>query len=111
MDPLRRSLLLSPLAAWVALAASADGQETAGTKRQGLRRDDVWMPKLSENLGDVEPATLRWLKQIGCRHVIFQGTDGVDRDGKGFWTADDVARARKKLAKFQAQAVESAPAR
>ena len=95
MDPIRRGLLLSPLAAWAALAAPADGQQAASNKRQGLRRDDAWMPKLSENLNDVEPATLRWLKQIGCRHVIFQGTDGVDRDGKGFWTPDDVARAKK----------------
>lgn len=54
-----------------------------------------WQPKLSENLHNVEPDTLRWLKQIGCRHVIFQGTDEVDRDGKGFWTQQDVQRAKR----------------
>jgi len=53
------------------------------------------VPKLSENLGDVKPATLRWLKQIGCNHVIFQGTDAVDADGKGFWTVADVQRVKK----------------
>jgi mannonate dehydratase len=94
MDPLRRSLLAAPLAALTAQGAS--GQPRSPTaQRHGLRRDDAWMPKLSENLQDVEPATLRWLKQLGCRHVIFQGTDDVDRDGKGFWTADDVAPVKK----------------
>ncbi len=54
-----------------------------------------WMPKLSENLADVNPDTLRWLKQLGCKHVIFQGTDGVDTDRKGYWTAGDVRAVRK----------------
>jgi mannonate dehydratase len=54
-----------------------------------------WIPKLSENLADVNPPTLRWLKQIGCNHVIFQGTDGVDTGQKGYWTLDEVLRAKK----------------
>jgi mannonate dehydratase len=62
---------------------------------QNRARPDAWMPKLSENLADVSPASLRWLKQLGCRHVIFQGTDDVDQDRKGYWTASDVMRARK----------------
>jgi mannonate dehydratase len=53
------------------------------------------MPKLSENLADVNPDTLRWLKQLGCRHVIFQGTDRVDADKKGYWTAADVRPVKK----------------
>ena len=52
------------------------------------------MPKLSENLADVRPATLRWLKQLGSRHVVFQGTDSVDPDNKGFWTQEDVQRVK-----------------
>ena len=39
-----------------------------------------WEPKLSENLADVRPETLRWLKQLGCKHVIFQGTPRVEGD-------------------------------
>src|SRR5262252_7552952 len=54
-----------------------------------------WMPKLSENLADINPDTLRWLKQLGCKHVIFQGTDGVDQDKKGYWSPGDVRAARK----------------
>src|SRR5262245_44406641 len=95
MDPVRRSLLLSPLGALAAGAVYADDEAKPAAKRQGLRRDDAWLPKLSENLNDVEPGTLRWLKQIGCRHVIFQGTDAVDRGGKGYWTAGDVAPIKK----------------
>src|SRR5262249_28505279 len=53
------------------------------------------MPKLSENLADVNPDTLRWLKQLGCQHVIFHGTDGVDTDRKGYWTTGDVRLAKK----------------
>jgi mannonate dehydratase len=95
MDTVRRSLLVSPFAALAAQAVVAGGKEIPTAQRKGHRRDDAWMPKLSENLNDVEPATLRWLKQLGCRHVIFQGTDDVDRGGKGFWTADDVAPIKK----------------
>jgi mannonate dehydratase len=56
------------------------------------------MPRLSENLADVTPETLRWLAQLGCKHVVFQGTDGVDPDRKGYWTAGDVRAARKNCA-------------
>ena len=93
MNPSRRSLLLAPLAACAAPAAF--GAEKRGAeKRQTARSKAAWAPKLSENLNDVEPGTLRWLGQLGCKHVIFQGTDGVDRDRKGYWTEDDVVRAK-----------------
>src|SRR2546428_9286296 len=78
MKTTRRRMLLSSTAA---LAAGAARAET----RRGPRTY-AWMPKLSENLADVNPPTLRWLKQLGCRHVIFQGTDQVDPDNKGYWT-------------------------
>lgn len=58
-------------------------------------RADAWEPKVSENLADVNPSTLRWLKQLGCKHVIFQGTDHVDPDRKGYWTLTDVLRAKR----------------
>ena len=54
-----------------------------------------WTPKLSDNLADVNPDTLRWLKQLGCKHVIFQGTDGVDTERKGYWAPGDVRAVKK----------------
>ena len=92
MDMTRRSLLLAPAASWAMRTSLAFSDEAPA--RKPSRRRDAWMPKLSENLHNVELATLRWLKQIGCRHVIFQGTDRVDADKKGFWTVADVARAQ-----------------
>lgn len=82
MRPTRRTLLLSP-----ALAFAPRPARPAPADR--------WTPKLSENLADVNPSTLRWLKQVGCRHVIFQGTDRVDPDNKSYWTLADVMRAKK----------------
>jgi mannonate dehydratase len=59
-----------------------------------VRAADEWMPKLSENMADLKPANLRWLAQIGCKHVVFQGTDGVDTETKGYWSVADVRRAQ-----------------
>jgi D-mannonate dehydratase len=55
----------------------------------------AWLPKLSENLSDVQPSTLRWLSQLGCKHVVFQGTDRVDQDKKGYWSTADILRVKK----------------
>src|SRR5579862_10055530 len=79
MRPTRRHFLLAGAAA-LAKAPAAHAKPPAGK----------WLPKLSENLADVNPETLRWLKQLGCQHVIFQGTDGVDRGKRGFWTGEDI---------------------
>lgn len=81
----RRDALLLPLAALALPAAQFEKARTA----------EAWWPKLSENLPDVNPSTLRWLKQLGCKHVIFQGTDEVDRDNKGYWTLQDVLATKK----------------
>ena len=59
MQPTRRSFLLA--------SAAALGHVPTG---QAGARGIKWMPKLSENLADVNPETLRWLKQLGCQHVI-----------------------------------------
>jgi mannonate dehydratase len=84
MPPTRRNFLLTSAAALAAGNAPAQP-----------RRAEPWTPMLSENLADVQPETLRWLKQLGCKHVIFQGTDGVDADKKGYWSPGDVRVARK----------------
>jgi mannonate dehydratase len=88
MKPTRRTFLLSSPAALTA----------GGTAARAAPAPGKWTPKLSENLADVNPDTLRWLEQLGCKHVIFQGTDGVDRDRKGYWTAADIRPLRKRCA-------------
>src|SRR5947208_1430559 len=84
MRTTRRNLLLATAAALSASAAPSD-----------TRRPGPWTPRLSENLADVNPDTLRWLGQLGCKHVIFQGTDGVDTERKGYWSPGDVRAAKK----------------
>ncbi len=81
----RRRFLASSAATLVAGSAATGAQPQAAK----------WIPKLSENLADVNPETLRWLKQLGCKHVIFQGTDRVDADRKGFWTEKDVREVKR----------------
>jgi mannonate dehydratase len=85
MKPTRRRFLTC---AAVPLAGHA-GAAGAAPPRQ------PWRPILSENLADVNPETLRWFAQLGGKHVVFQGTDGVDADRKGYWTAADVRAVRK----------------
>jgi mannonate dehydratase len=85
MKTSRRSFFLSPVLA-LAAGSQNDKKKPASTK---------WMPKLSENLADVKLPTLRWLKQLGCNHVIFQGTDDVDADKKGYWTSAEIRNVKK----------------
>src|ERR1051325_10187979 len=92
----RRKFLVASAAS---LAATRVSLGAASKPRQ-------WMPRLSENLPDVKPETLRWLKQLGCRHAVFQGTDGVDADRKGYWSPGDV-RACKKACEDAGVALES----
>ena len=55
----------------------------------------AWNPKISENVADVEPATLRWLKQLGLPARHLSGDRPRGRIQKGYWTADDI-RPHKK---------------
>src|SRR5438552_1059204 len=89
MKSTRRSFFLSTAGALSVSATSA-----AEVPRQGL-----WTPKLSENLADVNPDTLRWLSQLGCKHVIFQGTDSVDTERKGYWAPGEVRAAKSSCEK------------
>src|ERR1700758_4795142 len=72
------------------ISAAAAASALHAAPRSGLRKPDTWMPRLSENLADTKPQTLRWLKQLGCTTVIFQGTDDVDSDRKRYWTVADI---------------------
>lgn len=49
-----------------------------------------WSPKVSENLGDLNDETLTWMAQLGLEWVCLQGTDWVDREGKGYWSPQDI---------------------
>jgi mannonate dehydratase len=83
----RRNLLKTSGAG---LAMPALGAQT----RRGPRNYG-WMPRISENLNDVNVSTLKWLKQVGCNHVVLQGTDWVDSDKKGYWSIADIQRVAK----------------
>jgi len=87
--PITRRNLIEASAA--ALSVSALHGQTAQTSP----RRYAWTPRLSENLNDVNPSTLKWLKQVGCNHVVLQGTDWVDAAKKGYWSVDDVLGVKK----------------
>ena len=85
----RRSILLgSPVAALV-----------AGACQQGPTSQEAtaeWTPRLSENIGTLDDATLRWMAQLGLEWVVLQGTDSVDGNGKGYWSEEDIATVQER---------------
>ncbi len=81
----RRGVLLAPAMAGAAVAAS---QKKTGAP------SGAWLPKLSERVSDVEPGTLRWLSQIGCKHVYLDASR-VDREKKGYFSVEDVRLVKK----------------
>lgn len=62
--------------------------------------NDTWTPKISENVGDVDDLTLAWLAQLGCEWVVLQGTDWVDKDQNGYWTADELEPIQTRCREF-----------
>lgn len=85
MRTTRRAMLMTAIGAPLVPRASS-------TPPAEARR---WNPVVSENLHNVEPSTLRWLKQLGLKHAVFQGTGHVDADNKGYWTTADVLRHKR----------------
>jgi len=92
MDMSRRSLMCYTVGACAAQAINLEAAVEPGNKP---RDKQAWEPMISENLPDVKPETLSWLKQVGSNHAIFQGTNHVDQDNKGYWTLADVQRVKK----------------
>ena len=62
--------------------------------------EDFWSPKISENIGNLDDLTLAWLAQLGCEWVVLQGTDWVDKDENGYWTADEIEPIQKRCREF-----------
>jgi len=72
-----------------AIATACD--QSSHTPDRPQQHGASWSPLLSENINDLEPATLTWMAQMGLQHVVLQGTDWVDASRKGYWTEDDIA--------------------
>ena len=70
----------------------------AGAARSAAR--GRWEPKVDENIGDLDEATLRWLAQVGLKWVDLQGAEIVDRDKKGWWTFEDVRASQERCRQF-----------
>ena len=73
----------------------------AGCRSSSSRsRKGPWQPRLAENIGNLDDATLRWMAQLGLKWVVLQGTDGIDPEGKGYWTERDIAAAQARCGSF-----------
>lgn len=90
--PTRRGFLQGGAAGIVCAAAITTACERSPEPpNPPERHSPPWSPLLSENINDLEPATLTWMAQMGLEHVVLQGTDWVDTTHKGYWTNDDIA--------------------
>ena len=65
--------------------------------------DPKWSPRVGENIGDLDDDTLTWMAQLGLEYVVLQGTDWVDRDGKGYWSAADIKDLHARCGAFGLQ--------
>ena len=64
------------------LAAAGATPLLARSATAADRRGD-WNPIVSENLHNVEYETLRWLKQLGLKHAVFQGNGSCRCERQG----------------------------
>lgn len=89
----RRRFILSSSVAAAATAGSGCGDwasEEESTER--------WEPKLAQGVADLRPDTLRWIAQLGLKYVALEDADWVDREGKGYWSPEDIALVRQRCA-------------
>lgn len=93
----RRGFLSSTLAAASGVCtASAAAVPGPGAPQQHGPRKLAWEPKIAENINDVSDATLRWVAQVGHKHMVYQGTRAVDRGRKGYWSVEDIQIVKDK---------------
>ena len=62
------------LAATARLARGQSGP-AATENASGPRRQGQWEPRVAENIGSLDDATLTWLAQMGHKWAVLQGTD------------------------------------
>ncbi len=90
------------------LASSALGV-TAAHGGTAYRAKNRWEPKLADNLHELSPSNLRWLKQLGCNHVVFQpslrlpAVEMIEANQRGYWTLEDVQPLVKRCQEFGLQ--------
>jgi mannonate dehydratase len=80
-------------------AAVAVSAAPAMARASGSTRG-AWEPRVAENVGGLDEATLTWLAQLGHRWVVLQGTDSVDRGNKGYWSLEDLREAQARCRQF-----------
>ncbi|MEZ5401528.1 MAG: mannonate dehydratase [Bryobacteraceae bacterium] len=68
--------------------------------RPELRGADGWEPRIAENIGGLDASTLTWLAQLGHKWIVLQGSDAVDRDAKGYWSAGDIHAVQSRCREF-----------
>ncbi len=85
---------------FLAAAAAAAASSCSQTDDAPATPADAWSPRVSENIGDLDDATLAWMAQLGLEHVVLQGTDWVDRDAKGYWSAADIKDLHARCGAF-----------
>jgi mannonate dehydratase len=81
-----------------AFAGAAAGLGTMSFSQAGGAA--TWEPKVSENIGSLDDATLTWLAQLGLKWVVLQGTDAVDHAKKGYWSAGDIRAVQERCRQF-----------
>jgi mannonate dehydratase len=65
----------------------------AAPPRKSAVSSGTWLPKLSERIGTVgDPAALRWLRQLGARHVVL---DNAGTGTKGYLTAAEILKIKQ----------------
>ena len=96
-DSTRRSFLThsAALAAGVALGACSAGAPGRGDAKLG------GLLKSVRTSGSLDDDTLRWMAQLGLEWVCLQGTDWVDREGKGYWSPEDIELLQQKCRAFE----------
>lgn len=94
-DRATRRELLTGAAAVGALAACSSAPNPSPPEKA-----PVWSPKISENIGDLDDSTLRWMAQLGLEWVVLQGTNWIDDAQNGYWTADQIRPLREKCRGF-----------
>ncbi len=98
MKPTRRTMLTSS-----ALGITAP---VVGTPRPAK---NMWKPKLSDNVHDLSTSSLRWLVQLGCKHVVFQpslrlpAVEMLEANRRGYWTPEDIKPLVRRCQEFSLQ--------